>query len=237
MLITLLEMSTDYDMGTLIDLPMVLKRLGKLLVMINLPDDVNIQKKLSVLLTKALQNNFDEEIKAMLPYTFEGLCYLYYPNLPVLVDLYHKFDEFLKREIEAGRPQEKKKEATPLQPPCVYYDLLQKEKSKSTRENYDDLNYLVNKSIAQNMHFFFGAFVKALEEKDILADEDAINMCLLSILQSFSALLKSKDRELLHHVLFSFKCYHDALIKASAWEAVSDQVREAYLSIIRTEIH
>lgn len=54
MLITLLEMSTDYDMGTLIDLPMVLKRLGKLLVAINMPDDVNVQKKLSTLLSKAL---------------------------------------------------------------------------------------------------------------------------------------------------------------------------------------
>ena len=111
MLLTLLEMSTDYDMGTLIDLPMVLKKLGKLLVAIDLPDDVNIQKKLSTLLTKALQNNFDEEIKAMLPYPFEGLFYLYHPNLPVLVELFLKFDEFLKNEIEAGRPQEKKKEA------------------------------------------------------------------------------------------------------------------------------
>ena len=110
MLIALLEMSTDYDMGTLIDLPMVLKKLGKLLVAIDLPDDVNIQKKLSMLLMKALQNNFDEEIKAMLPYTFEGLCYLYHQNLPVLVEFYVKFDEFLINEIEAGRPQEKKKE-------------------------------------------------------------------------------------------------------------------------------
>lgn len=67
----------------------------------------------------------------------------------------------------------------------MYYDLLQKEKSKSTRENFDDLNYLVNKSIAQNMHFFFGAFVKALEEKDVLADDEAINKCLLSILENY----------------------------------------------------
>jgi len=35
------------------------------------------------------------------------------------------------------------------------------------------------------MHFFFGAFVKALEEKDILVDEDALNRCLLSILQNY----------------------------------------------------
>ena len=54
MMITTLELSTDYDMGTLIDLPVVLKKLGKLLVTIDLPDDVNIQKKLSTLLSKAL---------------------------------------------------------------------------------------------------------------------------------------------------------------------------------------
>lgn len=53
-MITTLELSTDYDMGTLIDLPVVLKKLGKLLVTIDLPDDVNIQKKLSTLLSKAL---------------------------------------------------------------------------------------------------------------------------------------------------------------------------------------
>ena len=110
MFLSLLDLSTDYDMGTLIDLPMVLKKLGKLMVTIDLPDDVNIQKKLSQLLTKALQNNFDEEIKAMLPFTFEGLCYLYHENLPVLVEFFLKFNDFLKSEIEAGRPQDTKKE-------------------------------------------------------------------------------------------------------------------------------
>lgn len=38
---------------------------------------------------------------------------------------------------------------------------------------------------------------------------DQVESCLLDILQNYLKLVKTKDRELLHYVLFSFKSYHD----------------------------
>ena len=94
----------------------------------------------------------------MVPCTFEGLSYMYRSvngrskeqggNVQFLVDLYeHKLGPFLRREIDEGRAEIVKPD---------------KDKDKAKIEPVEDENFLVNRSIAQNLHFLFGVFVQAL---------------------------------------------------------------------------
>jgi hypothetical protein len=51
----------------------------------------------------------DEEERAMLPVAYKGICQIYHLNMPILVELYkNNFSEFMKKEIEIGKPVEKK---------------------------------------------------------------------------------------------------------------------------------
>jgi hypothetical protein len=38
---------------------------------------------------------------------------------------------------------------------------------------------------------------------------ERINFCILDILKNYKRLLETKDSDLIHHVLFSFKNYND----------------------------
>ena len=48
--------------------------------------------------------------------------------------------------------------------------------------------------------------------------------------------MQSKDRELLHHVLFSFKNYHDRISRIDTWLKLTDEVKEIYQTIIKTNL-
>ena len=87
----------------------------------------------------------------------------------------------MKKEIELGKPVDKKPEKS-NQPKSIYYDVIEKEKSKHYRENFDDSNFHVNRTIASNLHFFFGAFVTNIE-KSIQKDE--IHDCIFDILEIY----------------------------------------------------
>jgi hypothetical protein len=53
----------------------------------------------------------DEEERAMLPMAYKGICQIYQSNMPVLVELYkNRFSAFMKKEIEIGKPIDKKQE-------------------------------------------------------------------------------------------------------------------------------
>ena len=59
-----------------------------------------------------------------------------------------------------------------------------------------------------------------------------IENCLLGILQCYLKQVKTKDRELLHYVLFSFKSYHDQMTKVDIWLQMPESIRELYIEII-----
>jgi len=66
----------------------------------------------------------------------------------LLIDMYEtKFKTFIKYEIEAGIPQDKKAEK-PTLPKSIYSDIIEKEISKYHRKVYKDENFIINRSIA-----------------------------------------------------------------------------------------
>jgi len=72
----------------MLDLAMVLKRVGKVLVSLDCPKDQKLLEVIKKLLKKSMQEDQDDEIKAMLPCILEGLSYLYRKDIHILVDLY-----------------------------------------------------------------------------------------------------------------------------------------------------
>ena len=48
--------------------------------------------------------------------------------------------------------------------------------------------------------------------------------------------METKDRELQHHVLFSFKNYHDLLSKIETWLKMSDEIKEVYTGILKKNV-
>ena len=56
---------------------------------------------------------------------------------------------------------------------------------------------------------------------------------MLQILAHLKKLLESKDRELLHHVLFSLKNYHEPIIKCENWLILPSEAREMYQDILQ----
>lgn len=152
---------------SLVDLANFLKRMCKILISFDQHNNAAIQQKIIDVIDVAVKTTQrDEEIKAMVPCTFEGLSYMYRSvngknkeqggSVQFLVDLYeHKLGPFMRREIGEGRP-----DVTPV----VKDDKADKDKKADGAENFeqeplDDENFLVNRSIAQNMHFLFGVFV------------------------------------------------------------------------------
>ena len=41
---------------------------------------------------------------------------------------------------------------------------------------------------------------------------------------------------MLHHVLFSFKNYHDCIMKVNVWAKMTDDIRELYIHIVKVNI-
>ena len=58
--------------------------------------------------------------------------------------------------------------------------------------------------------------------------------CLKDILTLYQSLLKTKDRELMHYVLFSFKNYIEVL--PNLWGKLGDENRQLVLEVIRAEL-
>ena len=70
---------------------------------------------------------------------------------------------------------------------------------------------------------------------------ERIRKALADILSNYKYLLGTKDRELMHHVLFSFDCYHREVTKPEIWQSVykrglGDELRELYVDLVKTHI-
>lgn len=158
----------------------------------------------------------------------------------------------------SGKPV-KKEETKAQQPKSIYYDVIEREKErKNPREETEDQNYLMNKSIARNLHYFFSAFTSFFEtdehsptfSRNFAEDENSpgliqvedkldshmVKQCIYDILIKTQMLLETQDRELLHHVLFCFKNYHESIIKIEVWQKMSDDIRDLYASIVRVKL-
>ena len=102
----------------------------------------------------------------------------------------------------------------------------------------EDQNIQVNIKIAHTMHFLFGAFISHFEKdesqlSDITYDEKKLENCVLNILQNYLKLMQTKDRELMHYVLFSFVCYHKKMTSLDIWVKINDDIRLIYIDIIQ----
>lgn len=62
---------------------------------------------------------------------------------------------------------------------------------------------------------------------------DQIENCLKDILQNYLLLVKTKDRELLHYVLFSFKSYNEQMTKVDIWLQLPESIKDLYMEIIK----
>ena len=151
MFLKLCDLASDQDM-CLVDLGIVLKKLGKFITKFNRPKDPQILKKICRLITDAKQATFDDDARAMLPHTFQGICQIYCSSPQILIELYEKqLDQFLKKEIESGKPPAEQDSKNPqaAKKPVIYYDIMHtqkdKDKEKAQRENLDDQNFIVNR--------------------------------------------------------------------------------------------
>ena len=63
---------------SLIDFALVLKLMNKFLFAFDMPDDSRILEKVVLLVEKAKNSSFDEDVRAMLPFTFRGITQVYY---------------------------------------------------------------------------------------------------------------------------------------------------------------
>ena len=122
-------------------------------------------------------------------------------------------------------------------PTSLYFEMEKKDKYKQEREMLEDQNIQVNIKIAQTMHFLFDAFISHFEKdesqlSEVTYDIDKLESCILSILQSYLKLIQTKDRELMHYVLFSFICYHKKMTSLDIWLKINDDIRLVYIDII-----
>lgn len=165
------------ELGTL------LRKLGKFMIAFNKPQDAQITCKIFEILDRTKTINMDEEDRALIPHAFKGLCQIYHQNIDVLIDLYkNRFSAFLKREIEIGKPVQTKPEKS-RQPKSIYYDLIEKEKSKHFRENFEDTNFHVNRMTASKLHFLFAAFASCQDKSQ------EVLWCAHDVLEIYSMLL------------------------------------------------
>ena len=145
-----------------VNLGVVLKKLGKLIIAFDKPNDRDFLSNISKLIIKARDSSFDEEIRAILPTCFEAICLSYSKNMTTLMDLYEThFQKFIETEIEAGTPKDDK---VPESGKDVFNDHYLSNKEKRLlkyrqQQMCKDQNFTIKKAIAQNLHFFFGAFI------------------------------------------------------------------------------
>lgn len=141
------NLAEDCD-ASLVNLGVVLKKLGKIIIAIDKPNDSEFSRNLWRIINKAQDYLFDEEIRAMLPACFEAICKIFSKNMRILIYVYDsKLKSFIQREIQNGIPQDKKPEK-PTQPKSIYSDIIEKEISKYHRKVYNDKNFIINRSIA-----------------------------------------------------------------------------------------
>lgn len=99
------------------------------------------------------------------------------------MDFYEqKLFQWIQAQIKLGQKSQQERQKDKLnsaressQSKGILYDLIDHEKqSKYQREDNDDLNYLVNRSIAQNLHFFFSAFLSIFTFSKVQQDKDLL---------------------------------------------------------------
>lgn len=80
-----------------IDLALVIKKFGKLMLSFKDHVDGNFLQKLIKIIENAKNSAFDEEIRAMLPCMFQSLAKMYHENeMQTLIDIYlDKISEFI----------------------------------------------------------------------------------------------------------------------------------------------
>lgn len=103
---------------------------------------------------------------------------------------------------------------------------------------------MVNRGIVQNLHYFAAAFAAYLSdpvrvEIDMMRYPDSTlsadcEQCLSTILKQYQQYLKTKDREMMHYVLFTFKNFHESIFRNDLWSRLSDDTRILYLDILQT---
>lgn len=172
---------------------------------------------------------------------------MYFSRINVLVSLYsNHIQAYIKKEAQLGKPK------PPDDPSCkssnsIYYDLFESKEVKKANHDEnstEDSNFMVNRGIIQNLHFFAGAFAAYLSDgvrieidqmkntgSTISADCEA---CLVSILKFYQQYLATQDREMMHFVLFSFKNFHEAIFRVELWTRLTDETRNLYLEILQT---
>lgn len=55
---------------------------------------------------------------------------------------------------------------------------------------------------------------------------------MVNILQNYKLLTETKDRDLLHYAIFSFKNYHDLISKIDVWIKLPENIVNLYYKII-----
>jgi hypothetical protein len=83
----------------LVDFSLVLKNVGKLLVVINDPRDTKIIEQVLSMIEKAKQNTFDDEIRAMIPSLFKAITSVYHVEPETLIKFYDNVKGFISDEI------------------------------------------------------------------------------------------------------------------------------------------
>ena len=67
-------------------------------------------------------------------------------------------------------------------------------------------------------------------------DPNLVVECLEDVLNNYLRLLKTKDRELLHYALFTFKSYHDPIMKIKTWVKLPEHIRDLYSTLLKQDL-
>ena len=122
---------------TNIDLAAIFKKLGKMLLAFQNLIDHNITRQIQMIVSFGIKATFDEDIRAMLPFCFKGLCKVF--DGKSITEFYDQLKEFFKKQIEIGTPKEKKEdEKNKMDPIFLFMDNFGKDKPKHYRDQFED---------------------------------------------------------------------------------------------------
>jgi len=57
---------------------------------------------------------------------------------------------------------------------------------------------------------------------------EQINQCIMDIINNYKSLTETKDRDLLHYSVFSFKNYHEIITKIDIWTKLPEKIITTY---------
>jgi hypothetical protein len=146
MMIQLCDNAAEYDY-TMVDVALVFKLLTKLLLAFNAPENTQLSEKIIKMIDVARMASFDEEIRAMIPFSFRGITQMYYSRIDILIEIYQQqISTFANKEIKLGKPKPKPKQVSDDKHGyAMHYDLFNHDKDlpdrKQPRECFDDCNF------------------------------------------------------------------------------------------------